>query len=133
MYVDERTMNVLGQRSDGSTRNELIARVYAAPIPTSFTLYADDGEITAYQNGAFRTTAVAQQRAADGTAASVSVAAADGTYQGAPASRSTVVELVTNGMQARAPRRSTAAPCKSRRAPPPWRRRAAAGPTRAGT
>jgi len=48
MYVDGNTMNILGMRSDGSTHNELIARVYASSTPSSFTLYEDDGQTVAY-------------------------------------------------------------------------------------
>jgi len=100
MYVDDKTMSVLGQRSDGSTRDELILRAYASPLPTSFTLYEDDGQTQAYLGGAYRTTDLSQQLAADGRTAAVTVAAASGSYNGAPASRATVVELVTDGVQA---------------------------------
>lgn len=99
MYVDDKTMSVLGQRSDGSTRDELILRAYASPLPTSFTLYEDDGQTQAYLGGALRTTELSQQLAADGKTAAVTVAAASGSYDGAPASRAAVVELVTDGMQ----------------------------------
>ncbi|MGR6920168.1 TIM-barrel domain-containing protein [[Actinomadura] parvosata] len=99
MHVDGRTMNVLGRRTDATTRDELIARVYPDPAATSFTLYEDDGASTAYQGGAVRTTRLGQQLA--GSTATVTIAAADGTYTGAPAGRGNVVELVT-GTQASA-------------------------------
>jgi alpha-glucosidase (family GH31 glycosyl hydrolase) len=102
MYVDDKTMNILGKRTDGSNRNELIVRVYAAKLPSDFTLYEDDGETIAYQNGAVRTTVVSQQFACDGLSESVTIAAASGSYDGAPASRNNVVELVTDGRQAKA-------------------------------
>jgi hypothetical protein len=99
MFVDDKTMNVVGKRTDGSTRNELIVRVYASKVPSSFTLYEDDGETIAYQSGAVRTTAISQQLAGDGLSETVTIAAAQGTYDGAPGSRSNIVELVTDGMQ----------------------------------
>jgi len=100
MYVDDKTMNVLGKRTDATTRNELIARVYAAPTATDFTLYEDDGETTAYQSGSARSTLISQQKT--GSTATVTIAAANGTYSGAPASRSNVVELVVENTQAAA-------------------------------
>ncbi|GAA2401987.1 hypothetical protein GCM10010404_69830 [Nonomuraea africana] len=92
MFVDDKTMNVLGKRTDASTRNELVARVYADPAASSFTLYEDDGASTGYQGGAVRTTLLSQQLS--GSTATVTVAASGGTYTGAPASRANVVELV---------------------------------------
>ncbi|WP_030453286.1 TIM-barrel domain-containing protein [Herbidospora cretacea] len=94
MFVDDKTMNVLGKRTDASTRNELIARVYASPSASSFTLYEDDGSSTAYKTGSVRTTALSQSLS--GSVATVTVAASSGTYTGAPASRSNVVELVAD-------------------------------------
>jgi alpha-glucosidase len=73
-------------------RVELEARIYADATPSSFTLYEDDGATTAYQGGAVRTTELSQQLS--GSTATVTVAASSGTYNGAPASRATVVELV---------------------------------------
>jgi alpha-glucosidase len=93
MFVDDKTMNVLGERTDGTVRDELIARVYPDPVSSNFTLYEDDGASTGYQGGAVRTTVLSQQLT--GSAATVTVAAAEGTYPGAPASRSTTVELVS--------------------------------------
>lgn len=99
MHVDGQTQDSFGRRADGSTRNELIVRAYAARLPTGFTLYEDDGRTQAYREGVVRTTALTQQLAADGKGATVGIAPADGTYQGAPAERAAVVELVTDGMQ----------------------------------
>jgi alpha-glucosidase len=97
MYVDEKTLNVLGKRSDGTRRDELIVRAYASETPTSFTLYEDDGETTAYRSGAVRTTVLSQQRT--GGAVTVAVAPASGTYGGASASRNNLVELVVDNAQ----------------------------------
>lgn len=100
MYVDDKTMNTLGQRSDSSTRDELIARVYADSTASSFTLYEDDGSSIAYQSGAVRTTTISQQLS--GGNATVTIGASSGTYAGAPSSRANVVELVTDNTQASA-------------------------------
>ena len=96
-FVDDKTMNVVGKRTDASTRDELIARVYANAASTNFTLYEDDGSSTAYKTGSVRTTAISQS--ISGSVATVTVAASSGTYTGAPSSRSNVVELVTNNTQ----------------------------------
>ncbi|MFI6297045.1 TIM-barrel domain-containing protein [Nonomuraea sp. NPDC050790] len=93
MFVDDKTMNVLGKRTDATTRDELVARVYADPAASNFTLYEDDGATTAYQGGAVRTTQLGQQLS--GSTATVTVAASSGTYTGAPSARRNVVELVT--------------------------------------
>lgn len=93
-HVDEKTMNVMGKRTDGSARNELIARVYPDATSTNFTVYEDDGASTAYQTGAVRTTQISQQLS--GGTATVTVAASGGSYTGAPSSRPTVVELVAD-------------------------------------
>jgi alpha-glucosidase len=98
MYVDEQTMNVLGKRVDGSTRNELILRVYPSAMPSAFTLFEDDGASIAYRDGAVRTTELSQQLTEGSTETvwteTVRVAPAEGSYDGAPASRDNVVELV---------------------------------------
>lgn len=100
MFVDDKTMNVLGKRTDASTRNELIARVYSFTTASNFTLYEDDSETTAYQSGAVRTSAISQTRV--GSTATVTIAASSGTYTGAPSSRANVVELVVENTQAAA-------------------------------
>jgi alpha-glucosidase len=120
MYVDEQTMNILGQRADGSQRDELIARVYASPAHpanpagrssgnagwsngpqrSEFTLYEDDGATTAYRRGQVRTTLISQQWMENQV--SVTIAAASGTYQGAQAQRDNVLRLVVNKMAATA-------------------------------
>lgn len=97
MTVDEQTLNVAGQRADGSTRDELVVRVYPAVDPTRFTLYEDDGETVAYQRGEVRETDISQALEAEGRRASVTVAAARGTYAGAPEQRDHRVELVFDG------------------------------------
>ena len=98
LFVDAETMNIMGARSDGTTRNELIARVYASATPSAFTVYDDDGTSTACQGGAVRTTPLSHQRS--GSVATVTIGAATGTYVGAPSSRATVVELIVGDSQA---------------------------------
>jgi alpha-glucosidase len=98
MYVDDQTMNVFGRRLDGTTRDELIVRVYAGAEPTAFTLYEDDGTTIAYQQGEVRTTLLAQQQT--GAEVVVTIAAASGTYAGAPAQRDNVVQLYVDGFEA---------------------------------
>lgn len=94
MVVDDKTMNAVGKRSDGTTRSELVTRVYSDPTATSFTLAEDDGASTGYQTGAKRTTLISQSRS--GSTATVTVGASAGIYAGAPSSRGTVVELVAD-------------------------------------
>jgi len=94
MFVDDKTMNAVGKRTDGSTRNELTARVYSDTTGSSFSLAEDDGASTGYQTGAKRTTLLSQSRS--GNTATVTLAASSGTYTGAPTSRANVVELVAD-------------------------------------
>jgi alpha-glucosidase len=99
MYVDDKTMNVFGKRTDGTTRNELIMRTYVSTTAANFTLYEDDGETTAYLSGATRTTLLSQQKTS-ASSETVTIAASSGTYTGAPGSRNNIVELVTENQSA---------------------------------
>jgi len=92
MYVDDQTMDITGLRLDGNRHDELILRVIASPEPSSFTLYEDDGVSSAYRDGAVRTTLISQQQ--EDNRVEVWVAAAEGSFDGAPIQRNTVVELV---------------------------------------
>lgn len=92
MHIDERSMNVLGKRTDGSTRDELIVRAYPAQQATSFELIEDDGTTIAYQGGAVARTMLSQRRA--GSRITVTIGVREGGYEGAPAARDNVVELV---------------------------------------
>lgn len=96
MHVDDKTMNVLGKRSDGTRRDELIVRVFANEATSEFTLYEDDGETIAYQQGAVRTTAIRQQRT--GGRVTVTIGGASGAYPGALDRRDNVIELITPGL-----------------------------------
>lgn len=92
MHVDEKTMNIVGRRTDGSARDELLVRVYGDLQESSFVLYEDDGESIAYQTGAVATTTISQRGTREG--AVVTVGATHGAYAGSPARRNNVVELV---------------------------------------
>jgi len=93
MWVDDQTMNVMGQRLDGSFRDELILRVYAHPTQSEFTLLEDDGVSTAYQRGEVRATRVTQQLFSG--QAVVRIEAAQGIYAGATQERINIVRLST--------------------------------------
>jgi alpha-glucosidase len=92
MFVDEKTMNILGKRIDVTLRNELIIQVYADEAASSFTLYEDDGETIAYQNGEVRSTLLTQEE--DEARIIVTIEEAIGTYPGAPDERANVVKLI---------------------------------------
>lgn len=94
MAVDEQTMNLAGLRRDGSARDELIVQVVPAPEASAFTLYEDDGRSLAYQSGAVRTTELSQQWT--GSAITISIAAAEGAYDGAVTERNNVLEVALN-------------------------------------
>ena len=95
MAVDDLTINMPGQRRDGSTDNRLILNVYAANESSSFTLIEDDGQTMAYHEGAVRETTITQQ-ATDGDW-SVLVDAASGTFEGAPSERAVEIRLIAPG------------------------------------
>jgi alpha-glucosidase len=98
MYVDEKTMNIVGKRSDGTVRDELIVRVYVDSAPTRFTLYEDDGETISYQKGDARTTVISQQRSGDRV--TITIDGSSGTYIGAPSHRDNVIKLIVDKAQA---------------------------------
>jgi len=93
MYVDDKTMNALGKRSDGTLRTDLIAGIF--PLDnngqTEFTLYEDDGMTVAYLNNQVRTTRITQQRSGDSLI--VTIYPCQGTYQDAPFGRTSEVRV----------------------------------------
>jgi alpha-glucosidase len=91
MYVDDKTMNIEGRRTDGSVRDELIVRVYAGDHPTSFTLFEDDGRTTAYQHGEVRMTVLRQESL--GEVIRATIEASTGDFHGAVSERQNVIEL----------------------------------------
>lgn len=97
-FVDNQTANVLGKRRDGSTRSELIVKVFADTTASDFMLYEDEGKNVSYESGDIRTTLISQQQVNDDV--TVTIAAASGTYSGAVSSRANVVKLVVNNAEA---------------------------------
>ena len=93
MGIDDLTMNILGQRQDGSAHNRLILNVYSANQGGDFTLIEDDGETMAYHNGAVRQTVLTQEAAHNSW--SVTINPAQGTYSGASTERSIEIHLIT--------------------------------------
>ena len=101
MYVDNQTGNVLGFRRDGSTRDDLIAKVYASATATNFTLYEDDGTTNAYTTGAYQTTLLSQQKTSS-TSEQVVINPTVGSYTGAPTTRNYAIGLAAENQTATA-------------------------------
>lgn len=99
MKIDDKSMNILGQRSDGSRLDDLVVRVYPDEAESSFQLVEDDGTTTDYRRGQIRETDIWQKR--EGDTAKLVVRAAKGSYPGAPGHRNTIVELVVADRVAR--------------------------------
>jgi alpha-glucosidase len=96
-FVDDRTMNVLGKRSDGTRHDELRAQIVPtldAASTTTFTLVEDDGVTTGYQHGELRATELTQTSDPTAKRVTVAIAPAKGTYPGAPQVRAAVVDVV---------------------------------------
>jgi alpha-glucosidase len=113
MYVDDKTMNALGRRSDKTVRHELIAAVFPPGDngASEFTLYEDDGVTIAYQNGQVRTTKLSQVKKDD--TVTVTVHESQGTYANAPATRKNVVRLAADKVPQSVSLNSAALPKKS--------------------
>lgn len=94
-HVDEKSMNILGKRTDGSARDELVVRIYPDSVESRFILYEDDGETVAYREGAVATTALSQLM--DGQRVVVTIGERQGEFRGAPERRNNVIELVGTG------------------------------------
>jgi alpha-glucosidase len=91
MYVDENTLNSLGERSDGELHNELVVRIYPDDRETAFDLYEDDGYSIAYLDGAVMTTLISQQHRDDRII--ITIQASLGSYQGAPIRRDHLLQV----------------------------------------
>jgi alpha-glucosidase (family GH31 glycosyl hydrolase) len=97
MHVTDQTLDAFGHTKSGGTDDTLVVRVYPSPTATQFTLFEDDGSTLAFDGRgkpsyATRTTELAQQRS--GSATTVTVGAASGSYTGAPATRNTEIRIV---------------------------------------
>ncbi len=90
MWVDEATLNMLGQRDDGTTRNDLILNVYGQG--GAFTLIEDDGTTMAYQGGAVRETPITYAACDSGWC--LEIGPAVGSYDGAPDQRPVEVRFI---------------------------------------
>lgn len=91
MHVDDQTMNLQGQRRDGSRREELIVWVAANDQPSSFTLVEDDGLSTDYLDGALARTRL-RQEPLDGDTL-VTIEATEGSFEGSLIERRYELEL----------------------------------------
>jgi alpha-glucosidase len=109
MPVDADTKDAEGHRLAGSAPlSVLLLRVFADATPSRFTLYEDDGRTLQYATDGqpfyrHRTTALSQQLS--GSRAVVTIGPAlnvNGGVTGAPASRSTMVQLVVDNARAQA-------------------------------
>ena len=104
MYVDEETKDVFGHRKDGTTRDELMLKVYAGDAKTNFTLYEDDGTTLSYDPQThrpvynYRTTQISQQTTK--ATAKITIDGAQGSYSGAARSRNNVVRLIVQDTEA---------------------------------
>ncbi|NRD72916.1 DUF5110 domain-containing protein [Shewanella sp. VB17] len=104
MHVDTATKDAFGNRKVGAAaHDELIVKVYADIEPSHFTLYEDDGETLAYDSTSnpvysVRTSVISQKINAN--SATVTVAAAQGTYAGALNKRQNLIKLVVDRKQA---------------------------------
>jgi alpha-glucosidase len=103
MRVEAGTLDAFGARADGAAASDLIVRVYAGPAANSFTLYEDDGTSLRFDERgkpvyATRTTELSQRSAGD--TLTVTIAAADGGYDGAPQRRDNEVRVVLNQREA---------------------------------
>jgi len=93
MFVDEKTMNVFGKRTDGTRRDELVVRVYPDASESKFTLFEDDGESTGYLGGQVRTTLLSQRLQSGMVSVTIASANSSGNYR-LDETRNNVVELV---------------------------------------
>jgi alpha-glucosidase (family GH31 glycosyl hydrolase) len=100
MWVDDQTRDAFGNRRDGTTRSELVVRIFASTDATSFRLREDDGTNVDFydQNGRpsyrVRTTELRQQLA--GNQLAVTIGASAGDYVGAPSARNNELRIVTD-------------------------------------
>ncbi len=96
MIVDDQTMNMLGRRREGSPVADIQFGVYRHTVESGrFTLIEDDGISVAYLSGAVRETPV--EFSTDGNMMTITIEAASGTFDGAPAQRNIRIRLVGAG------------------------------------
>jgi alpha-glucosidase (family GH31 glycosyl hydrolase) len=93
-YIDDKTYNTLGKRADNVRHDELRVRVFASRDPTSFVVVEDDGITMRYQRGERRRTVVSQNASLHDRVVRIAVEKADGSYEGAPARRAVIADVV---------------------------------------
>jgi alpha-glucosidase len=96
-----------GRRADGTTPADLVVKVFGDPAMTTFTLWEDDGRTVAFYDHTSRRPVYDRRRteisqSGDGTSATVRIAAAQGTYDGAVESRNNQIRLILPDRQATA-------------------------------
>lgn len=94
MFVDEGTLDSFGRRTDGQQRDELVLRAYRGSGYNSFTLYEDDGESVAYQQGNVRKTELSQNT--KGKRSVLTVGGSVGSFKNAASDRAITVEFVVD-------------------------------------
>ena len=104
MPVDKQTMDSFGHRKDGTSRDDLIVKVYSSAEETRFTLYEDDGTTIGYDSSQkpqyqTRTTEISQKKTAN--VVKVVIKKANGSYNGARDRRNNIVKLFVDGAKAR--------------------------------
>lgn len=108
MHIDEFTKDVFGHRTDGRTpAGDLIVKVYAAPEPSCFTLYEDDGKSLSYDNSRprydYRATKISQQQQGQSVTVTIAGTTNEGglsSFPGVGINRTNLVRLVVRDAQA---------------------------------
>jgi alpha-glucosidase len=100
MFVDSKTMNILGRREGEAPNTDLYIRVYPDATATEFLLYEDDGETIRYKNNEFATTRITQRR--EGNLARITVEPTTGGYPQLPSARNQHLEIIFNSAKATA-------------------------------
>jgi alpha-glucosidase len=95
LWVDDRTLNVMGDRADGSRIDDLNLTVFPCEHPSNFTVYEDDGVSRAYLSGAYAHTRIEQMIL--GNQVHIGVMGTEGAYDRAPSARQTVARVVLPG------------------------------------
>jgi alpha-glucosidase (family GH31 glycosyl hydrolase) len=105
MPVHEDTLDVFGRRATGPSDESLTVTAYADPVPSSFTLYEDDGRTLDYNSLGrpaypYRTTVLRQQGDQHMAEVTVEPATNVGNPSGIPLERAHLIRLVVNGAEA---------------------------------
>ena len=96
-FVDDQTLNVHGERKDGSRVNTFIARVWPSEQETSFEVVDDDGATPAYLSGGKSTTVVRQVQTKTGIA--VTISATSGPFMATKVRQYAIEVVLPEGVQ----------------------------------